>query len=340
MAVPMQRAPLSFGLFLMLGLSVPLLSPAPAAAQDSGAEGTMLRGDKAEIAVTVRDNSGNPISAPTNVKLYKEGLPIEQKAATQGRAFFILRSLGDYTVIVDSSGYKSAQRDISVPVGNREEVEITLQRASSTEEIAGVSNRAVLAPKAKEAFDKGLQALAENKMKDAEKYVGEAMRLAPGHPDVLYAQGVLYLRQSNWTQAQSTLEKATELDPTHARAFAALGMAISDQGKYAAAIPPLQKSAQLDPTAWETHWALGKAYYYNGQYEEALNTSQQALGESKGKAPEIEMLVAQSLTAVGRYEDSAAALRDFLKNHGDRPEAKTAQRYLDRLTADGKIKKN
>ncbi len=336
----MPHAPFRSSCFLPLALALFFFAPAPAIAQDSGAEGTMLRGDKAEIAVTIRDNSGNPISAPTNVKLYKEGLPVDQKAASQGRAFFILRSLGDYTVIVDSSGYKSAQRDVSIPVGNREELEITLQRASSTEEIAGVSNKALLAPKAKEAFQKGLQALSENKMKDAEKYIGEAMKLAPGHPDVLYAQGVLYLRQSNWTQAQTTLEKATELDPTHARAFAALGMAISDQGKYAAAIPPLEKSAQLDPASWETHWALGKAYYYNGQYEEALKVSQQALSESKGKSPEIEMLVAQSLTAVGRYEDSAQALRAFLKNHGDRPEAKTAQRYLDRLAADGKIKKN
>jgi len=225
-------------------------------------------------------------------------------------------------------------------VAMRYEVDVYLRGDSPADNNVGVPGRPVLAPKAKEAFDKGLQALAENKMKDAEKYVAEAMRLAPGHPDVLYAQGVLYLRERNWTKAQTSLEKATELDPNHARAFAALGMALTDQGKYAAAIPPLEKSAQLDPASWETHRALGKAYYYNGQYDDALKASQQALAESKGKAPEIEMLVAQSLTAVGRYEDSAQVLRNFLKNHGDRPEAKTAQRYLDRLTADGKIKKN
>ncbi len=50
--------------------------------------------------------------------------------------------------------------------------------------------------------------------------------------------------------------------------------------------------------------------------------------------------MAQSLTAVGRYEDSAKELREFLKNHGDRPEAATARRYLERLAADGKIGRN
>jgi Flp pilus assembly protein TadD len=340
MAVSMHRAPLSFAQFLTFAVSFFGLISAPARAQDSSAEGTNFRGNRPEISITVRDTTGETIMAPATIRVYKEGVLSDQGNTSRGRAFFILRGTGDYTVVVEATGYKSAQSDISVPVGNKQELQITLQRASSTQEIAGVSNKALLAPKAKEALDQGLQALAENKMKDAEKYVAEAMRLAPGHPDVLYAQGVLYLRERNWTQAQSTLEKATELDPTHARAFAALGMAISDQGKYAAAIPPLEKSAQLDPVSWETHWALGKAYYYNGQYEEALKTSQEALGESKGKAPQIEMLVAQALTAVGRYEDSAQVLRNFLKNHGDRPEAKTAQRYLDRLTADGKIRKN
>ena len=327
--------------FLLLVLSYLLLVPCQAYAQDSGSEGTMLRGDKAEISVTVRDNSGQQISSPTNVKVYKDGMPVDQKEASHGRASFVLRTLGDYTVIVEANGYKTVQRDVSVPVGVKAEVDIYLQRASGSEEIAGVPGRPLLAPKAKEAFEKGLQALSEDKLDEAERYVGEAMKLAPGHPDVLYAQGVLDLRRRNWAQAETVLEKATEVDPHLARGFAALGMALSNQGKYDAAIGPLEKSLQLDATgSWETHWALAKAYYHHQQFEEALKTSQQALSESKGKAPEIELLVAQSLTAVGRYEDSAQALREFLKSHGDRPEATTARRYLERLTADGKIRRN
>jgi len=50
------------------------------------------------------------------------------------------------------------------------------------------------------------------------------------------------------------------------------------------------------------------------------------------------LLVAKSLVAVGRYEDSANVLRELIKNHHDGPEAATARRYLERLTADGKIR--
>jgi Flp pilus assembly protein TadD len=337
----MQRNHFRIVRFLFTVLSCVFFLPFAANCQDSSAEGTNFRGDRPEISITVRESSGETIVAPATVRVYKDGVQTDQGATTRGRAFFILRGTGDYTVTVDASGYKSAQKDVAVPVGMKYEVDIYLRAESATEIDTGVPGRPLLAPKAKETFEKGLKALSEDKLDEAEKYIGEAMKLAPGHPDVLYAQGVLYLRRRNWTQAQSVLEKATEVDPSHARAFAALGMALSNQGKYEAAIAPLEKSLQLDAAGtWETHWALAKAYYHHGQFNEALKTSQQAMSESKGKAPEIELLVAQSLTAVGRYEDSAQELREFLKNHGDRPEAATARRYLERLTADGKIRRN
>jgi Flp pilus assembly protein TadD len=326
--------------FLLPIVSCLFFAPRPALGQDSSAEGTLLRGDKAEISVTVRDSSGETISVPANVKILKAGMPTDEKEVSSGRAFFILRSLGDYTVVVNATGFKPAQKDVSVPVALKAEVDIFLQKQSATGDSSGVPGKPLLAPKAKEAFEKGLQALNENKLGEAEKYVGEAMKLAPGHPDVLFVQGVLYLSRHNWSQAQSVLEKSTQIDPSNARAFSALGMALTNQGKYEAAIAPLEKSVQLDAGGWETHWALAKSYYFHQQYEQALKTSRQALVESNGKAPQIELLVAQSLTAVGRYEDSAQTLREFLENHGNRPEAATARRWLEGLAKNGKIRQN
>jgi tetratricopeptide (TPR) repeat protein len=306
--------------------------------QDSGAEGTTPRGDRAEISVTVRDSSGEPISAPATVKLYHEGVPADQGATSHGRAFFITRSLGNFTLMVEATGYKAAQKDVSLPVALKAEVDVYLQRERSPNETVGVPGKPVLAPKAKEAFDKGLQAINANKLSEAQKYVGEALKLAPGHPDVLFLQGVLDLSQHHWPEAQTVLEKATQLDPNNPRAFAALGMAFTNQGKYEAAIPPLEKSLQLQPAGWETQWSLAKAYYHQQQYDQALKTSQQALSESNGKAPDIALLVAQALTAVGQYDAAANVLRDFLKNHADRPQAATARRWLEGLAKSGKIK--
>jgi tetratricopeptide (TPR) repeat protein len=288
----------------------------------------------------VHDSSGEPISTAAIVKLYRDGTLLSRQGETsRGSVVLVVNYLGEFSVLVEAAGYESAQKEVSVQVTGRTQVEVYLRRISAAGSTAGVPGRPVLAPKAKEALEKGLQALGADKMKEAEKYVGEAMRLASGHPDVLYVQGVLSLKQHNWAEAQQLLEKATQIDPNHARAFAALGMALCDQGKYDAAIAPLEKSLQLDSAGtWETRWTLAKAYYQDTRYDEALKMSQEALAGSNGKAPEIGLLVAQSLTAVGRYEDAARLLREFLREHGDRAEAVTARRWLERLTASGKIR--
>ena len=120
----------------------------------------------------------------------------------------------------------------------------------------------------------------------------------------------------------------------------ALGMALSDQGKYEAAIAPLETALQQNASAgWETHWALAKARYHTARYEQALEASMLAVEESHGRAPQIALLVAQSLTAVGRYEDAAETLREFLKQHADRVEAATARSWLERLAESGKIQR-
>jgi Flp pilus assembly protein TadD len=272
------------------------------------------------------------------VKLYRLGALANQQITNSGHANFILPAMGDYSVAVSAAGFRPEQREVSVQMANEFDVDINLTRDSTIPEGAPVAGRPVLAPKAQEAFNKGLEALSQNNLKDAEKHIGEAAKLAPGHPDVLYAEGVLYLRQKKFADAQGVLEKATQVDPNHAQAFAALGMTYVNEGKYDAAVPSLETATKLEPGNWETEWTLAQAYYYHQQYDAALKASQDALGKANGKAPDIELLVAQSQVATGRFEDAAQTLRSYVKNHGDRPDAAKAKKWLEKLKADGKVK--
>jgi len=115
-------------------------------------------------------------------------------------------------------------------------------------------------------------------------------------------------------------------------------MALCNQKKYDQAIPPLEKSIQLKPdSGWETSWALGEAYYHREQYDQALKMAESAHEHSRSSVPQVELLLAQCLSAVGRYEDSAQILRGFLKASPNDPDASTAKRWLDGLAANGKI---
>jgi len=248
-------------------------------------------------------------------------------------------AFGDYTITVEASGYKAAQKEISLPVAITDQEEIVVTRDSSSLDPSVNPNRPILAPKAKEAFDKGLQALGENKLDEAEKHLAEAAKLAPNHPDVLYLQGVILLRRGEASQAQTVLEKTTQIDPQNARAFTALGMAFINENKYDLAMASLRQSIQLDPANWETHWTLARALYRQESFDACLQEAQQALSQSHGAEPAIELLIAQSQTAVGKFEDSAETLRTFLRTHPNDKGAATARRWLDRLIADGKVRK-
>jgi tetratricopeptide (TPR) repeat protein len=319
---------------LLAGLSLWSL---PACSQDSGDQGTVTRGDRAQISVTVRGPSGEIVASPAAVKLLKNGMPTDQSSTSHGRAFFIPQTLGEYTIAVEAAGYKSAQKDVSVTIASRFEVDVYLQRELAPNETTGVPPKPILAPKAQEALTKGTQALREDKLDEAKKYLDKAMHLAPGNPDVLYALGLLYMKQSNWETAQSVLQKSDQMAPNQPRILAALGMTLSNEKKYQEAIPLLEKSLQLDPSSgWETDWALARSYYYHQQYEQALKMAELAETSSHSSIPQVQLLLAQCLTAAGRYDDAAQVLRQVLKTNSNTPDAATAQRWLDGLVANGK----
>jgi Flp pilus assembly protein TadD len=325
--------------FLALSASVCIFS-IPSRCQDSGDQGTFAYSDRAEVSVTVRDSSGEIIAAPATVKLLKNGMPSDQSSTSHGRAFFTARGFGEFTIAVEAAGYKATQKDVSIHVAGKFEVEIYLRRDLAANETTGVPPKPILAPKAQEAFTKGAQALREGRLDEAKKYLDKAVQLAPANPDILYVQGMLFMRQHNWEAAQSVLQKSDQLAPNQARVLAALGMTLCNEQKFEQAIPPLEKSLQLEPatSGWESDWALAKAYYYHGQYQEALKMAESARGKSHSSIPQVELLLAQCLTAVGRYSDSAQVLREFLKAHTDDADTATAKRWLDNLAASGKIK--
>jgi len=331
------------GFFRLAALSAVLfsLSSANLLAQQIGSgEDDVNRGTRAEITVNVADNGGRPLSSPVTVRIYRNGMLVQQTSTSKGRASFVLDGLGEYTIAVEAVGYKSSQKDVSVHVPIHDEEYFRLESDAAPGTVTTPPGKPLLAPKAQEALDKARQALRGEKLDDAEKFANEAAKLAPNNPDVLYIQGMVYLQRRDFPKAQGFLEKSTQFDTANARALSALGMALANQNKYDQAIAPLEKSLHLDSDAWDTEWALAKSYYYHEQFPEALKTSQKALADAHGGAPEIALLVAQCQTAAGQFEESAQTLRQYIKDHPDDPGATTAKKWLSRLTADGKIRAN
>src|SRR3974390_627048 len=159
-----------------LRISLPLLvglwfCAIPAPCQDSSEEGTLLRGSRAELAITVYDGSGQIVKSSTTVTIYKDGVLIDQSSTSNGRVFFVPRGHGDFTIAVQAAGYKSEQKEVTVEPSMKTDIAIYVQKIPSSNESTGVPGAPVLAPKAKDALVKALQAVGKNKPDEAQKHL-------------------------------------------------------------------------------------------------------------------------------------------------------------------------
>jgi len=339
MNVPHPCGPLRHALAVLPLLLCQLFLSTSTEAQDGTSEssGRLTTG---AIVVIVRDARGEPLTMPATVSLYSsDGMPMGQLSIVSGRqATFRNIRPGSYTVEVEASGYTKVREGAMLPMTGEVHVDVYLHPESSTDPVV-LSGPGVplLAPKAKKELEAGLAALRSGDLNKAQKHLESAGHLAPNHPEVLYLLGMLYMQTNDLPRAEGFLGKATQMDPQQAPAQTALGVVLVNERKFGEALPPLGKALELDARSWEARWALARCYYYQRNYEGAVRESRQALQDSNEKAPEIGLVVAASLTALGRYEESGAILREFLQQHPDNRGAARARRWLDHLQQSGKI---
>src|SRR5882672_3844834 len=140
-----------------------LFVPTAVFCQDNGSSEKEFFGNGVAISVTVHDDSGTPIPSPAMVKVFRDGIPSRQAQTSRGNTLMVGNSVGEFTVIVDAPGFREGREDLSVHGAGNAQVDVYLKRLAKDDAAAGVPGRAILAPKAKEALDKGLQALSTNK---------------------------------------------------------------------------------------------------------------------------------------------------------------------------------
>jgi len=136
-------------LLLLFGVVVVPHSPA----QDTGTVATEFHGKGVAISVTIRDSTGEPISSLALVKLFRGTIPAGQAQTSHGRAELVVYDVGEFTVVVQSAGYTTAQKDLFIDAPGNAEVDVYL-RASSAAPTA-IPGRPLLAPKARKALDEG-----------------------------------------------------------------------------------------------------------------------------------------------------------------------------------------
>src|SRR5215467_8871677 len=114
---------------LFVALAFFLACAEPNWAQDGVNEQAAISGNSATIVVNVRNSSGDPLPVAAVVKLFRNGsIPNGQTTTSPGgRAIFLPQNLGDFSVVVEATGYKLGRANVDVPIPVRVEVDVYLQ---------------------------------------------------------------------------------------------------------------------------------------------------------------------------------------------------------------------
>ena len=133
----------------------------------------------------------------------------------------------------------------------------------------------------------------------------------------------------NLDQAIKLYEQAVALDPLRANSHLSLGYLLYVAGRYDEAQAALQKALDLNPQAAYVHVILGKILIAEGK-------PQQALAEIEKEPSEWGKLTGQALVyhALGREQDSNAALAELIAKHGTDSAYQIAQVYAFRGESD------
>jgi len=281
------------------------------------------------LTVYVREPSGSIIRQLAVVTVTLMTQQYFRQLTTQGgSATFEGVVSGRYTVQAVASGYENTSQEVELTgMNTMVSIDLIMQplRDASGAVIPGPP---ILAPKAQKQLGQALQALRENKQKDALAHLNNALKAAPNHPEVHYLFGVYYAREGDWTQAKASWKKAIEVYPEHAGANLSLGEALYRDANYAGAATCLAKAVQLDPASWRGQLLYANVLLRQKSLKEAAEHARRAIEIGHTQAASARFVLAEVYFEQGDKDAAGTQLRTYLQ---ERPGDATAQKALDQL---------
>jgi tetratricopeptide (TPR) repeat protein len=185
-------------------------------------------------------------------------------------------------------------------------------------------------PKAAELNARGLQALKDGHLPEAQDFFKQAIVADARYVDAFNDLAVTQLRLHQYAEAEKTLRRGLEADPKSASLESNLGAALNHQDRFADAVAPLEEALRLDPTLAPARVQLGVALYETGNLGEAQLQLEQARtqrGDKASEDPILQLYLGQVYARTGEFKQSIAAFNLYLAalpNSANAPAVKAA----------------
>lgn len=163
-------------------------------------------------------------------------------------------------------------------------------------------------------------AIVEGRAADADRLLGDALRLAPGHAELQRLHGVALNQLGRHADAVALLRGVAERRPHDGLVIANLGSALAQGGDLEAAEQAFRRASELDPCLLDPWLNLARALEMRGDVAGACAAYDAAV-EVAPQRTATRILRADALRTLGRLDEAEAELRALLDDAAAAPSA-------------------
>ncbi len=169
-----------------------------------------------------------------------------------------------------------------------------------------------LSPKDPEiVFQLGRLAMMRNDAEAAQARFEETLKLEPDHVGALYWSGVAYQKKGRANEADEAFRKAVQADPLYSRAYNALALTYLDVNAESEAMAVLKEAIRLNPDDAESHLNLGLVYLSVGNDKAAVEELSRGL-ELDPENGTGAFNLANALIRMNRLHEAGYYLKKFI----------------------------
>ena len=243
-------------------------------------------------------------------------------------ALFLLLSM--YSIAQDL-GQQPARHSLS----NFDQNSTEISTARSVARIdARISVRRLKVPrKARQLYEKALEAWGKHAGADAQQKVDQALHLDPTFPDALTLLGGIQAANQQWDAAERSVRAAIQSDPDYPPAYVVLAGICNTQQRYDEAQEAAEHALQAGAATWSVEYEMARALIGKEKYENAIAISDAALLSSHGSL--MHLAKAHAMLGLQRYTEAAAELRTYLRDDPAGEGVQNARDLLEQLQSLG-----
>jgi len=194
------------------------------------------------------------------------------------------------------------------------------------------------APKsARKEYEKGVRAVAENKLDAAQAHLQNAVAEYPCYARAQTLLAMTFIRQRSANQAEAALREAIHCDPDFVKGYLDLGELLNQEKRYRESGAVLQEGLRRLPGAWKFYYQLGIADSGLGDWGKAEQDFLKALALTPPPPADTHVRLADVYLRENASDKAFAQMVEYLRLEPEGRFAPRVRDFMRRMQANGAV---